>query len=361
MKILSVKAGFPSTCVSNSEVIARIREDSEGVFQGDLEGTLRAVDVYLRMAGAKTRRWLRDDREHGELIRETVGPAIEEAGIDREAEGVVIAAGVDRAFAEPGDAYFIAKAFGLKRAQCFDVADACNSFSRATLLARALLKSGAHPWVLIVNAECKTGSSLAKKGKLTLLHERELNWKFGSYTTADCVTATILAPASAEEDWKFKVESDPDAALLCAIPWESFRGFGYLLGAELEELATRNQMSASFLKDDSFKFICFSKELQALAMEATPRVLEGVGVALEDCQLILPHTTSVQTWLRGARQRGFEERLFSIFPDYGNVVSASIPAGLALAQAARRLKRGDRVMCWTAAAGMSYFAYSFVF
>ena len=50
-----------------------------------------------------------------------------------------------------------------------------------------------------------------------------------------------------------------------------------------------------------------------------------------------------------------------LYPEYGNLVSASIPAGLATAIEGGLVRRGDRLAGWVGSAGMSFCAYDFCY
>ena len=56
---------------------------------------------------------------------------------------------------------------------------------------------------------------------------------------------------------------------------------------------------------------------------------------------------------------GLAEKMYFLFPKYGNLGSASLPAGVFEAQRESRLHRGQRTVAWMAAAGMSFIAYEF--
>lgn len=51
--------------------------------------------------------------------------------------------------------------------------------------------------------------------------------------------------------------------------------------------------------------------------------------------------------------------LHHVYPDYGNLVSASVPTSLALAWQDGLVTRGQRLAGWVGSAGMSFAAYSF--
>jgi 3-oxoacyl-[acyl-carrier-protein] synthase III len=56
------------------------------------------------------------------------------------------------------------------------------------------------------------------------------------------------------------------------------------------------------------------------------------------------------------------EKMFAeVFPNYGNIVSASIPVGMDMALNSGKLQRGSKVVFCPASAGMVYSAVQFVF
>jgi 3-oxoacyl-[acyl-carrier-protein] synthase III len=75
---------------------------------------------------------------------------------------------------------------------------------------------------------------------------------------------------------------------------------------------------------------------------------------------IFPHASSKRDWDNGADVLGVRDLLFHIYPDYGNVVSASVPAGIALAKEKGEIRRGDRLVAWVGSAGMSFSVCSFL-
>src|SRR5258708_27849867 len=87
-------------------------------------------------------------------------------------------------------------------------------------------------------------------------------------------------------------------------------------------------------------------------------VLRRVKVGMQEVRAIFPHGSSKKTWDEGAKSLGVDHLLYHIYPRYGNVVSASVPAGMALAIAEGQIKRGDGIVGWVGSSGMSFAAYS---
>ena len=77
--------------------------------------------------------------------------------------------------------------------------------------------------------------------------------------------------------------------------------------------------------------------------------------------MIFPHASSKQAWAQGADTCGVEDKLFYVYPEYGNLVSASVPAGIALASEQGKIQRGDPIVIWVGSAGMSFAVAGFTF
>ena len=98
--------------------------------------------------------------------------------------------------------------------------------------------------------------------------------------------------------------------------------------------------------------------------KGTPEVInvfKRLAVPKQEVRAIFPHTSSKKAWDMAGRSLGVERLFYHIYPRYGNVVSASVPAGMALAIVEGKIKRGDRIVGWVGSSGMSFAAYSFVY
>ncbi|MEP6534971.1 MAG: 3-oxoacyl-[acyl-carrier-protein] synthase III C-terminal domain-containing protein, partial [Bryobacteraceae bacterium] len=75
-----------------------------------------------------------------------------------------------------------------------------------------------------------------------------------------------------------------------------------------------------------------------------------------------PHAASSEMCRLADQRLGLNGRVFSdVFPRYGNLVSASIPAALNMALSDGRLLRGQRVVLCPVSAGMSQALVEFTF
>jgi 3-oxoacyl-[acyl-carrier-protein] synthase-3 len=81
--------------------------------------------------------------------------------------------------------------------------------------------------------------------------------------------------------------------------------------------------------------------------------LEQAGCSIDEIQLVVPHQAS-GPGLRVLSQLGFaNDRVVNIVGDYGNCVAASIPMALSVAVQENRIQRGDKVLLFGTAAGVS--------
>jgi len=81
----------------------------------------------------------------------------------------------------------------------------------------------------------------------------------------------------------------------------------------------------------------------------------------EEIGCIFPHASSKSAWAECAAECDVEDKMYYVYPKYGNLVSASVPAGIYLAEQENKIQRGDNLVGWVGSAGMSFSAYSLVF
>ncbi|WP_240787017.1 3-oxoacyl-[acyl-carrier-protein] synthase III C-terminal domain-containing protein [Ramlibacter rhizophilus] len=109
------------------------------------------------------------------------------------------------------------------------------------------------------------------------------------------------------------------------------------------------------------RFTARGTELHDALAEELPALIERAGTRVEQADIVFTHSSSTPAWTRVGQAFGFADKIFHIYPETGNVVSASIPAAMARARRAGRLSRGDRVMFLMGSAGMSFALGQFVF
>ena len=347
MKLDAVTVALPSGCLSNEDLLALIREHSDGTFAGDLGGALDQVAALLRRAGARSRHWLVDDESPLELMKQAVEEALEEAGCGKDEIDLLIYTGVDRGYVDPANAYIVAQALGMDTVHCFDVLDACNGWSRALQLAEALFRAGTYRRILLVNGEFPMFHGGPVYPDLFALRaSEEIRYLFAAFTLGEAATAEIVSPDPGRA-WEFRFSSRTSLADLCTVPLQGFRRY-----APLAKRVGR---------DEPVRLTAFSGEMFAAARREVPLLLEELTAPIDDVALIVPHAASFDAWEEGRRDLKIEAPIYNVFPRCGNIAAASVPAGIALAAREGRVRRGDRLLCLTASAGMSFAAYSFIY
>jgi 3-oxoacyl-[acyl-carrier-protein] synthase III len=306
-----------------------------------------------------------------------IDEALDEAGRTAEEIDLIVWTGVDRGFVEPACAYMIADALGLKTAQCFDVVDACNSWSRAIHTVYLMLKSGCIKTALVVNAEFNMVENRAVYPALfSLKRLEEMEWSFPGYTLGEAATATVLSH-DPEREWEFHFSSRPDLSDLCTVPLPGYEHY-CKLGLEPKhrvihetpamadssirrEPETLQSMGSRIGRNGWGRFTSFGGTMFQEGFAEEVAILKKLSVAPENIDIIFPHAASRRLWDDMGREAGIDEgTIHHMYPEFGNLVSASVPAGIAVAKQRKKFKEGDTLVGWVGSAGMSFSTYSFV-
>lgn len=84
------------------------------------------------------------------------------------------------------------------------------------------------------------------------------------------------------------------------------------------------------------------------------KLLMDTGYSLADIDLIVPHQASGPAMRLIRKKLGVdEERFMTIFEDYGNMISASIPVALFEAIKQKKVQRGNKILLLGTSAGLS--------
>ena len=344
MIIENVAASFPTRKIGNEEVVDLIRFHSRS-FEGDLPKMLRAVKTLLDRSGLLTRHWQAKNERPIDHLSHAVASALQGTQLQASDIELFIYVGIGGGFREPANSYMAAKSIGLVRAECFDVIDACMSWTRAVSLVDSLFKTGRYRNALVVNAEFNmtTGGPLFPEN-FSLRSLDQLEYAMPSYTIGEAATATLLLPDRLD-NFRIAFHSRPALADLCTIPGNGFEGF-------CEPADAIGKMGVG-------QFTAMGAQLHHHLEQELPHLLSQMGSARDDADIVFTHTSSSTEWHKAGVRHGFSEKLYHLYPDTGNVVSASIPASLAMAKRDGRLQPGHQVMFLMGSAGMSFAACSF--
>jgi acyl-CoA:acyl-CoA alkyltransferase len=346
MRIDSIGVRVPTRRVTNDDILKWLEEHSPGVPTILLKTYQRVVRGLFKAAGSEIR-YIRD-AEKGEkasrFIFEAITDALEQAHMSADQIDLMIYCGVGKGFLEPANAYFYAQKMGMK-CSCFDIVDACMSWIRALEISQEFIRSGRYKHIIIVNGEFNSHHGFPDNFKIKDL--RQIEYTFPTYTIGEAASATILSPS--DQEWKFAYKSLPEFADLCTIPLDQYDNF----------VEPTNRIGRNGL----YNFVSYGRELfDAARSYLVPLVKEMVG-DLDLPDIYFPHAASDAAYLSASKNMSLPtEKMFSkVFPNYGNLVSASIPMGMHMAMAEGRLNRGNKVVFCPASAGMVYSAVQFAF
>lgn len=344
MIIESVAASLPERKVTNDEVVDLIRFNSTS-FEGDLSKTLRAVKFHLDRSGLISRHWLSAGEKPFNHVDRAMHDALRGTSLRPNDIELFIYVGVGGDSHKLGNACSLANQLGIYRAECFDILDACMSWTRAISLVNSIFKTRRHRNAMIVNAEFNmtTGGPLFP-ANYALQNAEQLSHTLASYTIGEAATATLLRPDQ-PDNFHIVFHSKPDLADLCTLPGNGFEDF-------CEPTEDTGKLGVG-------RFTAVGAKLHQHLDQEIPHLLALSGVTSNQADIVFTHTSSSKSWHEVGARHGFAEKIFHLYPHSGNVVSASIPAALARARSERRVNPGDRVMFLMGSAGMSFAACTF--
>ena len=344
MRIESIGVSVPSRRVTNEDVLKLLEENSDGISPIIVKSYQRLVRGMFALAGSDVR-YVRDtekDEKASTFILEAMKTAIGKADLKKDDIDLLIYCGVGKGFLEPANGYFYAQKMGMS-CSCFDIVDACMSWIRALEVSYEFFKSGRYKHVMILNGEFNIQHGFPDNFKIQNL--RQVEYTFPTYTIGEAATATILNPS--DERWKFAYKSVPALADLCTIPLDGYDNF-----VEPNHRIGQNGL---------YNFVSYGKELFDAARRYLLPLVKELVDDLSEPDIYFPHAASDVAYLSATKDAAVpEEKMYAkVFPNYGNIVSASIPMGMNMALNEGRLKRGHDVVLCPASAGMVYSAVRF--
>jgi 3-oxoacyl-[acyl-carrier-protein] synthase III len=259
---------------------------------------------------------------------------------------LLIYVGIGRGFLEPGNSYLMAKALGFNNAECFDIIDACMSWMRAISVVDSLFKTGKYKNALVINAEFNMtdGGPLYPKN-FSLANEKQIEYTFPSFTIGEAASACLLIPKESE-NFKFHFSSRPDLTNFCTIPLPNYKEFCH----PEKEIG----------KNGPMQFTSYGMKLHEFGGPEAINIFKN-HMKSEEIDIAFVHASSQLEWDQFGKEVGIDKKMYHIYPDTGNLVSASIPTAISISKEKEILKRGDKVACWVGSAGMSFGISNFIF
>lgn len=335
MKISGLGYAMPERVVKNDEVLSLVEKHSKKYLDGSVDRLLGRLNALLKISGTEERRWMSEGERAFDFARRAAGNALREAGVGPCDIDLLIYVGVGRGWVEPSMATFFIHELGMENATGFDILDACLSWMRALDAANQFLKNGVYKNIMVLNAEFNT---VYKDWGIRSLDEAA--FRFAQMTIGEAATATVLT-ASEEGDEPFLIRYRTDASLhdLCKIPLPQISSFN-------------NTEKCPRL--DPLVFFAYSAELMAASYKIIPGLFYGSPELLgRKHDITFAHSASKSVIDGVAERMGMAGKVVNLYPEIGNVVSASIPLAMGISVVRGRLKRGMGMLLAAGSAGYS--------
>ena len=346
MQLKGLSSQFPAKIITNLDILHEIEKNSKQLTASELKEALRISEIYLEKTTSIERRWTRDSKELRDLTVSAMQQSLEEADVDPLDIDVVIHASVFKVFKEPGDAHFCAEAAGMLNAKCFDIRDACNSWTTAAMLLQDLMKAGRYKNGLIISTEFPMMDGAGSRPNcFNLRSVEEIGWKFPVQTLGDAVTSSVFTNEG--EDWNFITRSDPTLAGLCFVPTHASKE--YLKHCQYTTPVDYHEGTC----------VSFGKLLHEKGMAPTVAAFSEFQKLVPNSEIVIPHSSGKKAWIRYASKADVLDYTHFVYPQYGNVVSCSFPVGLQDARTKGLVDIDTQVAGWITAAGGSAIAFGF--
>lgn len=320
IKIAGIGAYLPSQRVHSDDLMREARSENFGV----------SHEYLRRFSGIEERRHANELEKPSVMAIEAALIAMNDAGMEPEDIDQVIFCGIDRDYAEPATAHFVARQLGIKEdASCFDISNACHGIMSGFQVANATVGIGAAENILLCTGENPSAVSLdvirQLRGCTDKKHFRRL---MGAMTLGDSGAAMIVTKARhTSEGCRFmRVKTKSKHADLCY-----YRHVN-------EGVEFSMQMST------------ISQEAVQMHRDIIDSTYEKVGWSPDSIRYLYCHQAGLKPHLKMAElARQPIKKAPITFKKYGNLTSGTIIVNMY----ENRPKRGDRILVLGVGSGLS--------
>ncbi|MGZ4293430.1 MAG: 3-oxoacyl-ACP synthase III family protein [Solirubrobacteraceae bacterium] len=301
--ILSVATALPDGRVTSAELAERL-----GVSE----------DWIVSRTGIRERRQARPHERLSDFATRAGSRALEAAGVDAANLDLVIVATLSQDEVTPNTAPIVAHELGATGAGAFDVGAACTAFLTALAQGSANIESGRAQHVLVIGADFVT--------RLVDYSDRRSAPLF-----ADAAGAVVLGPGDAARGSIGPIVLGADG---------SHAG---TLFATVAERKIRMDGPEVF------------RHAVARMSEVTLDAVQRAGLTLADIDLFVFHQANARITRALGERLGLDPaRVVECIETIGNASAATLPVGLAAAQADGRLEPGAHVLLAAFGAGFTW-------
>ncbi len=310
VEMIGVGAFTPERVVTNDELALRVDTSDEWI---------------ASRTGIHERRIAADHESAATLGYEAARRALEMAGLDASDLGLIVVATASPDFYFPATATLIGVRLGAAGVAGYDLSAACTGFVFALAQAYGQVAAGLTETALVIGAE---------------VYSRLLDWDDRSTCVlfGDGAGAVVLQSNGSQSGLLgFELGSNGEGGALLTVA-----AAGH----------SRSPGAGPYLTMDGPQVYKFAT---TVSVESAARVLDEIGLSVDDVDVFVPHQANLRIIEHAARRLGIPaEKVISNVDRYGNTSAASIPICLDEAYRSGRIRSGDIVLMVGFGGGLSW-------
>ena len=298
----------------------------------DLSGLVDTSDQWIReRTGIAERRFVSEGESNSDLSVASIREVLGKTGYGPEDIDLIIVATVTPDMVFPSTACVIQEKIGASKAWGFDLSAACSGFLYALSTGVQFIETGAYKRVLVVGTDVMSSIINFKDRSTCVL--------FG-----DGSGTVLLEPTTNDVGvLDFLLRSDGSGGQYLCMPAGGSR-----------RPATHETVTEElhYVHQDGRAVFRYAVKLMT---DVCREILERNGLSPKDVQLFVPHQANLRIIDSSVDRLGLSpEQVLINIDRYANTTAATIPMGLAEAEAAGRLKSGDLVLLASFGAGFTW-------
>jgi 3-oxoacyl-[acyl-carrier-protein] synthase-3 len=313
--VLGSGSALPRTVVTNAELAQRVDTTDEWI---------------VERTGIRQRYIAGEGETTGSLAADAARRAMEAAGVEPDAIGLIVLATATPDQTFPSTASWVQHELGCKNAFAFDVAAVCSGFLFALGTAESMLKSGMAERALVIGAET---------------FSRILDWEdratcvlFGDGAGAMVLEAQEIAPSEAS-----------DAAGIIATRLHTDGEHGSLLYVDGGPSTTGTVGKLRMKGREVFRHAVVN------LADVLREVLDDAGMEGAQLDWVVPHQANARILDATARKLSLPpEKVIRTVDLHANTSAASVPLAYDVAVRDGRIKPGDLVMLEAMGGGFTW-------
>ena len=297
----------------------------------EIEASLGLENGWIeRRTGIRSRFWALPGDTLSELAAKAGEMALQAAGIDRSAIGLMLLATSTPDHLLPPSAPLVAHRLGLGRAGAVDLAGACAGFIYALTFAEGFVRLHGKPALVIAANILSRRINPAERASAVLF--------------ADAAGAVMLGPSTDPNRGILgaSVAADGSAYELIRIP---AGGSNRPFAEDLDVAETRMTIA------DGHKVFVKAVEMMS---RCSAEALAAAEMTAERVDRFIPHQANARIFDAVGKNLGIAgDRTVRTIAEYGNSSAATIALSLSLSHQAKPLRPGERLLLAAAGAGLT--------